>query len=248
MSHIIDNLYIGDYQNAKDFQNSDIYIITCASEINDIKNYHKIWLFDGKNNKNFINDITEVIKIINNLIIENKKILIHCSAGMSRSPTIVLYYLMKYKKMKFDDAYMLLKQKRPCINIHRWFLSQIKNFSESLPKDLFYELRKIYPHNEEVSCYPYNIIIDLMSYQDINLDTLQDHIFSIKDGCYLTGIKYDFPTLLVFSIENDNALLVTKHNFDLSDIDIKYHNYINSRMKNNIITIEKLDDRLRVNP
>ena len=35
----------------------------------------------------------------------NSNVLIHCLAGISRSPTLAISYLMKYQSMKSDEAY-----------------------------------------------------------------------------------------------------------------------------------------------
>jgi dual specificity protein phosphatase 1B len=42
-------------------------------------------------------------------------VLVHCNAGISRSSTLVIAYLIKYHKMKYDDAYQLVKVARPAI-------------------------------------------------------------------------------------------------------------------------------------
>lgn len=41
-------------------------------------------------------------------------VLVHCFAGVSRSTSIVIAYLMKYKDMKFDNAYEFVKSQRTC--------------------------------------------------------------------------------------------------------------------------------------
>jgi protein-tyrosine phosphatase len=43
-------------------------------------------------------------------------VLVHCFAGISRSATVVIAFLMKYKKMNFEEAFEFTKQKREIIN------------------------------------------------------------------------------------------------------------------------------------
>lgn len=50
---------------------------------------------------------------IDKVLKDGGKVYVHCYAGISRSSTIVIYYLMKYKKMRFTDAFDLVKKKRP---------------------------------------------------------------------------------------------------------------------------------------
>ena len=54
-------------------------------------------------------------------------VLVHCHAGMSRSATIVLFYLMKSLDMSYEDAYTLCKSKRKCIGPNMEFVRQLKN-------------------------------------------------------------------------------------------------------------------------
>jgi hypothetical protein len=43
---------------------------------------------------------------------QDKRILIHCTAGVSRSVTTVIWYLMRYENFTWEDAYALVRQKR----------------------------------------------------------------------------------------------------------------------------------------
>jgi predicted protein tyrosine phosphatase len=60
------------------------------------------------------------------------KVLVHCSAGVSRSSTIVAAYLMKQKKMGLSDAITLLRSKRPRVNPNPGFMKQLSAFSQKL--------------------------------------------------------------------------------------------------------------------
>ena len=44
--------------------------------------------------------------------IDKNNILVHCQAGISRSASIVISYVMKLKKMEFQDALKFVRSKR----------------------------------------------------------------------------------------------------------------------------------------
>ena len=67
-----------------------------------------------------------------NFIKGDEKIFVHCAAGESRSATIVIAYLMWYKKMTFDKAYNFVKEKRPRIYPNFGFRQQLQTFEKLL--------------------------------------------------------------------------------------------------------------------
>ena len=64
--------------------------------------------------------------------VSNEKVLVHCHAGMSRSVTVVLAYLMKYCEHTFHTAYDFVKQKKSNISPNFSFLEQLLEFESSL--------------------------------------------------------------------------------------------------------------------
>jgi len=63
---------------------------------------------------------------------ERGKVLVHCIAGVSRSATLVLAYLMKYQKMRLIDAHAYVKQKRPLIRPNSGFWKDLVDFEMKL--------------------------------------------------------------------------------------------------------------------
>jgi len=61
-------------------------------------------------------------------------VLVHCMAGVSRSATIVIAYLMKSEGMTFRSAFDHVKQHRSCICPNEGFQKQLKEFGEKLMK------------------------------------------------------------------------------------------------------------------
>jgi len=59
-------------------------------------------------------------------------ILVHCAAGVSRSATIVISYIMKKKRMPYEEAYHFVKEKRLIISPNEGFIRQLKIYEEML--------------------------------------------------------------------------------------------------------------------
>lgn len=56
----------------------------------------------------------------------NENILVHCNAGISRSPAIIISYIMALQKISYDDAYNKVKNIRNCIKPNEGFVQQLK--------------------------------------------------------------------------------------------------------------------------
>jgi hypothetical protein len=63
---------------------------------------------------------------INQAVINNKNILVHCMAGVSRSVSVVIYYLMKKHTISYKDALGIIKQKRKIVNPNDSFRLQLQ--------------------------------------------------------------------------------------------------------------------------
>lgn len=75
-------------------------------------------------------DITDVlindcIPFIENCVKCSSNVLVHCNAGVSRSSTIIIGYLIVVKKYTYSDAYSIVKAARPCIRPNNGFEKQL---------------------------------------------------------------------------------------------------------------------------
>jgi protein-tyrosine phosphatase len=59
--------------------------------------------------------------------------MVHCLAGVSRSVSLVLAYLIKHRGMTYRDAYDLIKGRRRIIHPNDGFIEQLKRFERELP-------------------------------------------------------------------------------------------------------------------
>ena len=57
---------------------------------------------------------------------ENRNILVHCAAGVSRSASFTIAYLMRKKGMGFEEAHKLVKEKRKIIRPNSYFVEQLR--------------------------------------------------------------------------------------------------------------------------
>ncbi|XP_061097094.1 dual specificity protein phosphatase 18 isoform X2 [Conger conger] len=58
--------------------------------------------------------------------------LVHCAAGMSRSPSLVMAYLMRYKGTTLREAHRWVQESRPCIRPNSGFWQQLLRYEKTL--------------------------------------------------------------------------------------------------------------------
>ncbi|XP_054164755.1 dual specificity protein phosphatase 14-like [Oppia nitens] len=63
---------------------------------------------------------------------KNSKSLIHCQFGKSRAPTVVIAHLMKSHRMSLNDAFDLVKTRRPFIGLNDGFIKQLIQYEQRL--------------------------------------------------------------------------------------------------------------------
>lgn len=91
---------------------------------------HKIIAVADHPEANIIRYFPEAIDFITKALEGGKHVLVHCLAGVSRSPTIVAAYLMATQKLRYKAALAIIKRTRPFINPNPGFITQLKLFQE----------------------------------------------------------------------------------------------------------------------
>lgn len=70
--------------------------------------------------------LIESLPFIRKGVIHKENVLIHCNAGVSRTSMMAIAYLMQYEGIEFENAYDLVKSKRPAIRPNDGFRRQLK--------------------------------------------------------------------------------------------------------------------------
>ncbi len=139
MTHIIDGLYIGSESNAKNLEELSSeqirYIVNVTSHV---PLYHSEQFqychlpADDTQKQNLLEYFDRAYSFIRNAIENNGKVLVHCVAGISRSPAIVIGFLMRYAKMNMNDAYDFVKRKRSIVSPNLNFMGQLLEYEKKL--------------------------------------------------------------------------------------------------------------------
>uniref|UniRef100_A0A452H9P8 Dual specificity protein phosphatase n=1 Tax=Gopherus agassizii TaxID=38772 RepID=A0A452H9P8_9SAUR len=74
----------------------------------------------------------EAIAFIDEAVSQNCSILVHCLAGVSRSVTVTVAYLMQRLSLSLNDAYDLVKRKKADISPNFNFMGQLLDFEREL--------------------------------------------------------------------------------------------------------------------
>jgi protein-tyrosine phosphatase len=83
---------------------------------------HKVYPIEDNDRYNVQKHFNEFNRLLDHKLKETS-VLVHCAAGISRSPTFIIAYLMHREHLSFLEAYALVKQKRHIIKPNENFLT-----------------------------------------------------------------------------------------------------------------------------
>ncbi|XP_011429094.1 LOW QUALITY PROTEIN: dual specificity protein phosphatase 10-like [Crassostrea angulata] len=143
-SQILPFLYLGNERDAANLQRlQDLnitYVLNTTSHIpkyfeNQGIHYKRIPASDSgcQNLKQYFE---EAAAFIDEARQNGANILVHCHAGVSRSATITIAYLLKHTKLSMMDIYRLVKGKRSIISPNFNFMGQLMEYEQALNNGL----------------------------------------------------------------------------------------------------------------
>ncbi|XP_065559001.1 dual specificity protein phosphatase 10-like [Artemia franciscana] len=137
---ILPYVYLGNGRDAADIQSLSMLGITRVINVTtDIPDHHKVTGVKyltlpaaDSGHQNLRQFFEQAFDFIDAARQENQGVLIHCHAGISRSPTISIAYLIFKCGMTLVDAYTFVKTRRKIISPNFNFMGQLLEFEQEL--------------------------------------------------------------------------------------------------------------------
>ena len=115
-SEIIAGLFVGDLQDAQKFDGTIISVLPDVPEGEPPQAIQMPFLAEG------VVTLDRTAVLIDEELALGHRVLVHCEEGCERAPLVVAWFLKTKRSMTFDEAYALLKSRRPIIEDRRRWL------------------------------------------------------------------------------------------------------------------------------
>mmetsp|Transcript_94602 Transcript_94602/g.267407 ORF Transcript_94602/g.267407 Transcript_94602/m.267407 type:complete len:196 (-) Transcript_94602:202-789(-) len=73
----------------------------------------------------------EATQFIHSWVSREQPVLVHCRAGVSRSSSVVMSYLMTYQGYSLHDAFFLVRSRRSCVSPNIGFMEKLCDYEEA---------------------------------------------------------------------------------------------------------------------
>jgi len=93
--------------------------------------YKKVPLLDDPRQE-IIQSLPECFEFLDEAYMNQCNVLVHCQAGISRSSSIIIAYLLHKTPMNYDEALSVVKNSRPIVNPNVGFEQQLRHVSRVL--------------------------------------------------------------------------------------------------------------------
>jgi hypothetical protein len=112
MSEIIEQVWLGSYGDAGNErfleERAITHILCCAEEMPLRAGFPYSSVLQGQK----VTEVTEAAKLLDTWVSEGKRVIVYCSDGLGRSASVIIKYLMVYKKWSYTLAYDHIKLRR----------------------------------------------------------------------------------------------------------------------------------------
>ncbi|KRG06747.1 protein phosphatase Slingshot isoform X2 [Drosophila mojavensis] len=173
MGNVLPGLYVGNYRDSKDYQQLEKFKITHIIAIHDSprrllpdKHYLCVMASDTPDQ-----NLSQYFSVCNDFIhaarLREGNVLIHCLAGMSRSVTVAVAYIMTATHLNWKEALKVVRAGRAVANPNTGFQNQLQEFEQFKLTEERRRLRERFPSSalEQLDRVKCSVALD--SYQEL---------------------------------------------------------------------------------
>ncbi|XP_030372043.1 protein phosphatase Slingshot [Scaptodrosophila lebanonensis] len=173
MNKVLPGLYVGNYRDSKDHQQLEKFKISHIIAIHDSprrllpdKHYLCVMASDTPDQ-----NLSQYFSVCNDFIhaarLREGNVLIHCLAGMSRSVTVAVAYIMTATHLNWKEALKVVRAGRAVANPNAGFQNQLQEFEQfKLPEERR-RLRERFPSSALEQLDRLKCIMALDNYQEL---------------------------------------------------------------------------------
>jgi predicted protein tyrosine phosphatase len=145
-AEIVEGIWLGEASDAMDIDTLKKHgvdsVINCAEKhtLTCAEYYPNGWRYLGLDCDDTASydiigkHLNEFTDFMDECVVNNHKVLVHCVAGINRSATLLIAYLVRRRGMSLIDAISLCHAKRPIILTNEAFVMSLIEWSERLEK------------------------------------------------------------------------------------------------------------------
>jgi protein-tyrosine phosphatase len=121
MDEIVERLFVGDMADAQNAP-PDFFVLCVLEARPPGEPQNATWIPFLENGKANHAQLDIIATVIDRQLQSGKRVMVHCGAGIERSPLCAVWYLHTKKAMSIDEAYKLVMSKRPIVQDRRIWL------------------------------------------------------------------------------------------------------------------------------
>uniref|UniRef100_A0A1I7Y1U5 Dual specificity protein phosphatase n=1 Tax=Steinernema glaseri TaxID=37863 RepID=A0A1I7Y1U5_9BILA len=137
-----ERLYVGSEDVARSWEILERYgvthVVNCASRVEnwfpcrlEYLQVHVVDILTANIKQHF----PSVLDFMRRAIVGGGTVFVHCNAGISRSTTFVIAYLMKFEGLSYEEALAEVRKTRAIARPNDGFARQLKEFEEELVRE-----------------------------------------------------------------------------------------------------------------
>ncbi|XP_072169686.1 dual specificity protein phosphatase 22-like [Diadema setosum] len=189
MSEVLSGIFVGNFRDSKDDTQLDNNKITHIISIHDnakpLRPDKKYLCFcaDDAPGQNLIQFFAESNQFIHECRLSGGRVLIHCLAGVSRSVTLTVAYMMTVTDYKWEDCLRAVKISRSVAHPNFGFQRQLQEYEYSRLAEFKQEIKLKYPeYSPEEDSQKMQELLE--KYRKENQDPHEGFIYPLPRNAY----------------------------------------------------------------